>query len=202
MSSFMSIEKPRPEHYTASYASRRDFLTKAGGGFGMLALCALLEQEKLRGATAETDPIAPKPQHFPAKAKSVIYLFMHGGPSHLDTFDPKPLLEKLDGQKLPESFRNLRLQFTNTADAPLLASRRKFQKYGQCGMDVSDLFPNVARHVDDLALIRSCHHEAFVHSFALNLMNTGSIRMGFPSVGSWVVYGLGSESRNLPPYIV
>ncbi|HEY3840531.1 MAG TPA: DUF1501 domain-containing protein, partial [Bryobacteraceae bacterium] len=146
--------------------------------------------------------LAPKPPHFPAKAKQIIYLFMHGGPSHIDTFDPKPALVKLDGQKLPPSLQNIRLQFTNAADAPLLASRRKFQKYGQCGMDVSDLFPNVAQHVDDLALIRSCHHEAFVHSMALNLMNTGSIRMGFPSMGSWIVYGLGSESRNLPAYIV
>ena len=127
---------------------------------------------------------------------------MHGGPSHIDTFDPKPLLEKLNGQKLPESLRNVRLQFTDAADAPLLASQRKFAKHGQSGIEVSDLFPNVARYVDDMALIRSCHHEAFVHGMALNLMNTGSARMGFPSMGSWIVYGLGSESQNLPAYMV
>jgi hypothetical protein len=169
----------------------------------MLALSALMEQDGLRGAVAETaDPLKPKPPHFPAKAKHVIYLFMHGGPSHIDTFDPKPLLQKLNGQRLPPSLQNLRLQFTNAADAPLLASQRKFQKFGQSGIEVSDLFPNVARHVDDLAVIRSCHHEAFVHGMALNLMNTGSIRMGFPSMGSWIVYGLGSESQNLPAYMV
>jgi hypothetical protein len=198
----MSIDRKTP-HYQIRYNSRREFLERAGGGFGLVALMAMLQQDGLLAAAPEvTDPFAPKPPHFPAKAKSVIYLFMHGGPSHIDTFDPKPLLEKLDGQKLPPSMQNVRLQFTNAADAPLMASRRKFQKFGQCGMDVSDLFTNVARHVDDLALIRSCHHEAFIHSTALNLMNTGSIRIGFPSMGSWVVYGLGSESRNLPPYIV
>jgi Protein of unknown function (DUF1501) len=184
------------------YTSRRDFLMKSGGGFGMLALYALLEQEKLRAATFGFDPLAPKPPHFPAKAKHVIYLFMHGGPSHLDTFDPKPLLQKLNGQRLPLSLQNVRLQFTNAAEAPLLASQRKFQKFGESGIEVSDLFPNVARFADDLAVIRSCHHEAFVHGMALNLMNTGSIRMGFPSVGSWIVYGLGTESRNLPAYMV
>jgi hypothetical protein len=198
----MSIDS-EPRHFRTRYSSRREFLERAGGGFGLLALFGMMEQDRLLGATTETaDPLAPKAPHFPAKAKSVIYLFMHGGPSHIDTFDPKPALEKLDGQKLPPSLRNIRLQFTDAADAPLLASRRKFQKYGACGMDISDLFTNVARHADDLALIRSCHHEAFVHSMALHLMNTGSIRLGFPSMGSWIVYGLGSESRNLPPYIV
>jgi hypothetical protein len=201
----MSIDPTliRPRHYQTTCNSRREFLTRAGGGFGMLALTALLQQENLLAdASQPVDPLAPKAPMFPAKAKSVIYLFMHGGPSHIDTFDPKPALLKLDGQKLPPSLRNIRLQFTDAADAPLLASSRKFEKFGQSGIEVSDLFPNVARHVDELALIRSCHHEAFVHSMALNLMNTGSIRLGFPSMGSWVVYGLGSESRNLPAYMV
>src|ERR1051326_3514395 len=150
----MSTEKPRPEHYRMHYASRRDFLTAAGGGFGMLALCALLEQEKLRAATAEVNPLAPKPPHFQAKARHVIYLFMHGGPSHLETFDPKPLLQKLNGQRLPPSLQNVRLQFTDAAEAPLLASQRKFQRFGESGIEVSDLFPNVARFADDLAIIR------------------------------------------------
>jgi len=196
-------ESQAPVHYQTRFSSRREFLTRVGGGFGIVALGALMDQEGLLGAVPETtNPLAPKPPNFPAKAKHVIYLFMHGGPSHLDTFDPKPLLKKLDGQRLPPSLRNLRLQFTNAAEAPLLASRRTFEKYGQSGIEVSDLFVNVARHVDDMAVIRSCHHEAFVHSMALNLMNTGSIRMGFPSVGAWIVYGLGSESQNLPAYIV
>src|SRR5580700_8378490 len=144
----MSIEsrKPRPLHYETHYGSRREFLARAGGGFGMLALSALMQQDNLLAdASDSSSPLAPKPPMFPAKAKSVIYLFMHGGPSHIDTFDPKPALIKLDGQKLPPSLQNVRLQFTNAADAPLLASRRKFEKFGQSGMEVSDLFPNVAR---------------------------------------------------------
>lgn len=198
----MSIESEQPHRYT-HYRSRREFLTRAGGGFGMLALGALMEQEGVLAATVQAaDPLAPKPQDFPAKAKSVIYLFMHGGPSHIDTFDPKPLLHKLNGQRLPPSLQNVRLQFTNAADAPLLASQRKFEKFGQSGIEVSDFFPNVARLIDDIAVIRSCHHEAFVHGMALNLMNTGSVRMGFPSMGSWIVYGLGSESKNLPAFMV
>jgi hypothetical protein len=197
----MSIET-LPPHRPPFHRSRRDFLTRAGGGFGMLALGALLEQQGVLGAAPEISSLAAKAPHFAAKAKHVIYLFMHGGPSHLDTFDPKPLLEKLNGQRLPASLRDVRLQFTDASDAPLLASSRKFRKHGQSGMDVSDLFPNVARFADELALIRSCHHEAFVHGMALNLMNTGSIRMGFPSMGSWIVYGLGCESQNLPAYMV
>src|ERR1051326_2144177 len=121
MNSFMSID--RKLHFQTQYGSRREFLERAGGGFGLLALFAMMERDRMFGATpvgAVADPLAPKPPHFPAKAKSVIYLFMHGGPSHLDTFDPKPLLEKLDGQKLPESFRTLGLQFPNAHDGPLL----------------------------------------------------------------------------------
>ena len=156
-------------HHSPHYSSRRDFLAHAGGGFGMVALSAMLQQEGLIAAAPEVNPLAPKRPHFPAKAKHVIYLFMHGGPSHIDTFDPKPLLGKLNGQQLPESLRNVRLQFTNAAEAPLLASQRKFARHGQSGIEVSDLFPNVARFVDDLAVIRSCHHEAFVHGMDITL---------------------------------
>ena len=203
MSNELREPAAQPRHYQTHYTSRRELLARTGGGFGLLALCGLMEQEGLLASPSDVaDPLAPKPPQFPAKAKRVIYLFMHGGPSHIDTFDPKPALLKLDGQRLPPSLQNIRLQFTNAADAPLLASRRKFAQFGQSGIEVSDLFPNVARFVDDLAVIRSCHHEAFVHGMALNLMNTGSIRIGFPSVGSWIVYGLGSESRNLPAYMV
>lgn len=190
-------------HYAPLPTTRREFLEQLGGGFGVLALTYLMDRESLFASEpAIVNPLAPKAPHFPAKAKSVIYLFMHGGPSHLDTFDPKPVLAELEGQKLPPSMQNIKLQFTNAAEAPLMASRRTFKKHGQSGIEVSDLFPNLAQHVDDLAIIRSCHHEAFVHSAALNLMNTGSIRMGFPSMGSWIVYGLGTESQNLPAYIV
>lgn len=174
---------------TFRHASRREFL--GAGLLGALGLALSPTMQALLAAGKDTK-----------RAKACILVWLNGGPSHIDTFDPKPLLKQLDGQKLPPSLQNVRLQFTNAAEAPLLASRRAFQKYGQCGMDISDLFTKVAGHADDLALIRSCHHEAFVHSMALHQMNTGSVRLGFPSVGSWVVYGLGSESRNLPPYIV
>jgi hypothetical protein len=127
---------------------------------------------------------------------------MHGGASHVDTFDPKPVLQRLDGQKTPPSLSNVTLQFTKASEAPLMASRRTFKRYGQSGIEVSDLFENVAQHIDDLAVIRSCHHDGFTHSIALNIMNAGSLRLGFPSMGSWVVYGLGTEGHNLPAYIV
>jgi len=195
----MSTNMHAPLHRKISFSSRREFLEQSGGGFGKLALLYLLG---LDAGAAASNPLAAKPPMFPAKAKSVIFLFMHGGPSHIDTFDPKPALLKLDGQKLPESMRGVRLQFTNASEAPLMASRRTFSKHGQSGIEISDLFPNVAAHADKLAVIRSCHHEAFVHSMALNIMNTGSARLGFPSAGSWVLYGLGSESQNLPAYVV
>jgi hypothetical protein len=170
-------------------------------GFGMLGLCWLLNRSSAQAATL-TNPLAAKPPHHPAKAKSVIHLFMHGGPSHVDTFDPKPLLATLDGRPAPASLANVQLQFTKASEAPLMASRRTFQKYGQSGLEVSDLFTNVAEFADDLAVIRSCHHDAFTHANALNFMNTGWPRLGRPSMGSWVVYGLGNESEKLPAYIV
>lgn len=188
------------------FSSRRQFLERLGGGFGLVALSALLQQEGHAGSGEDrpraVNPLAVKPPHFAATAKNVIFLFMHGGVSHIDTFDPKPLLQKLDGQRLPPSAANVQLQFTKASEAPLMASRRTFQRYGQSGIEISDLFQNVARHADDLAVIRSCYHEGFVHSIALNLMNTGSRLRGFPSMGSWITYGLGSESQNLPAYVV
>jgi hypothetical protein len=192
---------------TPEITSRRQFLERLGSGFGLLALGWLLDQENLLAlptgtATAALNSFAPKPPHFAAKAKSIIFLFMHGGASHVDTFDPKPVLQRLDGQRTPPSLSNVALQFTKASEAPLMASRRTFKKYGQSGIEVSDLFENVALHVDDMAVIRSCYHDGFTHSIALNMMNAGSPRLGFPSMGSWVVYGLGTESQNLPAYIV
>jgi hypothetical protein len=187
--------------------TRRAFLECTGSGFGLLALASLMGRSVASAATTMangtfSNPLAAKPPHFPAKAKSVIYLFMHGGPSHVDTFDPKPALTKYDGQPTPASFGNVFLQFTKASEAPLLASRRTFRKYGQSGIEVSDLFAKVAEHVDDLAVIRSCYHDGFTHSNALNWMNNGWPRLGRPSVGSWVVYGLGSECDNLPAFVV
>lgn len=179
---------------------RRRFLQNAGLGFGWLAASSLLEQDL--GAAPVANPLAPKLPPLPATAKSVIFLFMHGGPSHLDTFDPKPLLAKLDGKPVPDSFGDVQLQFSTFKQVPVLASRRSFRKYGQSGIDVCDAFPKLAAHVDDLAIVRSCNHDGFTHTAALNWLNNGWPRLGRPSFGSWVVYGLGSESSSLPAFVV
>ncbi len=154
-------------------------------------------------AAAITDPTsgARKP-HFPATAKNVIFLFMHGGPSHLETFDPKPALNKLAGQHVPPSFGKVQLQFSKFEQQTVLGCRRTFKKYGDAGTEVSDLFPHVAGCMDDIAVIRSMYHDGFTHTAALNWLNNGWPRLGRPSVGSWVVYGLGSECENLPSFIV
>ena len=137
----------------------------------------------------------------PAKATSVIFLFMAGGPSHLETFDPKPLLNKLEGQPRPKEFGDAKYQHIQS-DARLLGTRRTFRKYGQSGIEVSDLFPHIAGCIDDIAVIRSCHGDMVVHSAAQYELFTGRLVPGFPSMGSWVLYGLGSESDSLPSYVV
>jgi Protein of unknown function (DUF1501) len=179
--------------------SRREFIRDAFCGFGGLALAALLDQEQARAAPA--DPLAPKPPHLPAKARAVIFLFMAGGPSHLETFDPKPLLNQLDGQPRPKEFGEAKYQFVQK-NARLLGTKRTFRKYGESGIEVSDLFPHTAECVDDLAVIRSCHGDMVVHSAAQYELFTGRVVPGFPSMGSWLLYGLGSESRSLPSYVV
>jgi hypothetical protein len=135
------------------------------------------------------------------KAKSVIFLFMAGGPSHLETFDPKPLLNQLHGQKRPAEFGEAKYQFVG-GDARLLGTKRAFRKHGKSGLEVSDLLPHTAECADDLAVIRSCHGDMVVHSAAQYQLMTGRIVPGFPSMGSWVIYGLGSESESLPAYVV
>jgi len=182
--------------------TRREFVRDAFCGFGGLALASILHDEEARGGTpVSQDPLAPRPPHLPARATSVIFLFMAGGPSHLETFDPKPLLNTLDGQTRPKEFGEAKYQFVQR-NAKLLGTRRTFRKYGQSGIDVSDLFPHTAQCVDDLAVIRSCHGDMVVHSAAQYELFTGRVTPGFPSVGSWVLYGLGSESRSLPAYVV
>jgi hypothetical protein len=176
--------------------SRRSFLQSAACGMGGLALAAMLHDERVRA-----NPLAPRPPHRPAKAKAVIFLFMAGGPSHLETFDPKPLLNRLHGQRRPAEFGQANYQFIQS-DARLLGSARRFAKYGQSGIDIADLFPHTARHADDLAVIRSCHGDSVVHSAAQYELFTGRVQPGFPSMGSWVLYGLGSESQSLPGYVV
>jgi hypothetical protein len=178
--------------------NRREWLTDAFCGFGSLAFAGLTAR-----AGERHNPLAPKPPHMPekAKAKSVIFLFMAGGPSHVETFDPKPMLNKLDGQKRPAEFGEVKYQFVKP-DARILGTKRTFRKYGQSGIEVSDLFPHQSRIVDDICVVRSMQGDMVVHSAAQYQCMTGRIIPGFPSMGSWIVYGLGSEAESLPAYAV
>ena len=178
--------------------TRREFIRDACCGFGGLALASLLHAEEGR---TPPNALAPHASHLPAKARSVIFLYMAGGPSHLESFDPKPLLNKLSGQKRPAEFGEAKYQFVKE-NAKLLGTHRTFRKYGQSGIEVSDLFPHIATCVDDLAVIRSCHGDSVVHSAAQYELFTGRIVPGAPSMGSWLTYGLGSESDSLPAYVV
>ena len=178
--------------------SRREFLGHFGLGLGAVALGDLLLRD---GQAAAANPLAARSALPAATAKSVIFLFMEGGPSHLETFDPKPAMKKYDGQLLPESLRDHDLAQINTADAKIMAPIFPFQRQGESGLEVSSLFPEVARHADKLAVIRSCHHELFIHGSALTMMHSGTQLMAHPSVGSWVVYGLGSETDEFPAYV-
>jgi hypothetical protein len=187
-----------------AYSSRREFLQRAGNGFGLLALAGLLDQEKLLAAPAGNSPVVPNPlapkrAHFPAKAKSVIWLFMNGGPSHVDTWDYKPELAKRDGKELKGFDKNTGF-FTDQV-GPVMNSPFKFKQHGQCGAWVSELFPHMARHVDKMAFLYSCWTDSNNHSPALLKINTGMTRMGFPCVGAWVTYGLGTVSQNLPAFV-
>jgi hypothetical protein len=188
-----------------SPASRRDFLRLAGGGCGSLALTWLLARDGYgmapAASPAKANPLAARPGHFEGKAKAVIFLFMVGGASHLDLFDPKPALAKWQGKPLPKGFTVPVSQFTK-GDTPLLASTRTFKKRGKCGTEVSDLMPHLAACVDDIAVLRSCWSTNTVHAPAHYELHTGRTLMGYPSLGSWVTYGLGSVSDNLPAYCV
>jgi hypothetical protein len=178
---------------------RRHFLRSAGAGFGSIALAAMLADESK--LLADTDPLAPKAPHFPARAKRVIFLFMSGGPSHVDTFDPKPGLTRLNGQKLPQSFGPVKTR-RGVDKNKLLASKRSFRKHGKSGIEVSDWFPHLGECVDDLCILRGCYGDSVTHPESVYLMNTGSILMGRPSLGAWVSYGLGTENRNMPAFVV
>jgi hypothetical protein len=179
--------------------SRRDVLRGVAHGFGAIALEHLLAGDGR--AAPRVNPLAAKAPNFPGKAKSVIFLFMVGAPSPVDLFDPKPALQKLAGQRLPESFGKVISQFTN-GDDPLLPSPWEFRRHGQSGMWVSSLMPHLAQCVDDICFVRTFFTESVVHAPAMYQVHTGRILMGYPSMGSWVTYGLGSESENLPAYVV
>jgi len=187
-----------------SALTRRDFLARAGGGFGALALLDLLQGRPLSAASAGggiVNPLAPKRGPIPARAKSVIFLFMEGGPSHIDLFDPKPLLNELAGKPIPPSFGRV-ITAMGEFDSPILGSKRTWKQHGQSGLWVSDWLPHTATMADELAVIRSCVADGINHSAGVCQMNTGSVIAGRPSLGSWVSYGLGSENQNLPSFVV
>jgi hypothetical protein len=186
------------------HLNRRDFLARSGGGFGMIALAALLAEEGRLAAddvTRSADPLAPRPPHHSGRAHNVIFLFMSGGPSHLETFDPKPELERLAGQPLPASFGRVMTR-RNVERNRLLAGRCRFERAGQSGIEVSEWLPHIAGVIDDICVLRGCRGDSVTHPESVYLMNTGSILMGRPSLGSWVAYGLGSDNRNMPAFVV
>ena len=177
---------------------RRELLRRSGAGFGMLALAGLLRDEA--AAALDDAPLAARASHFPARAKSVIWLFINGGPSHVDTFDYRPALAAHDGQPLPGFDKNT--GFFAGAVGGLMKSPFEFRQHGQSGAWVSSLFPHLAGHVDKMAFLKGCWTDSNNHAPALLKINTGIARMGFPCTGSWVTYGLGSESRDLPGFVV
>jgi len=193
----MTHRHSRPDEM---FLSRREVLCRCGMGLGALALGDLMSQAGLLASTAEAadsvSPLTPRGPHFPAKAKQVIHLFMNGGPSHVDTFDPKPKLAEYAGKNLP--MENLRTERKTGAAFP---SPFQFKKYGQSGIEVSELFEHTAVCVDDICVIRSMHADVPNHEPSLMLMNCGESRLIRPSVGSWVTYGLGTENQNLPGFI-
>jgi hypothetical protein len=191
---------------SSAYSSRREFFRRTGNGMALLALAGLLDhQGLLSGSTLAGEdarhlhPLAPHPGHFPAKAKAVIWLFMNGGPSQVDTWDYKPELARRDGQEL-KGFDKTTGFFVNEV-GPLMKSPFAWKQHGQSGTWVPEIFPNIAGHVDDIAFIHSCYTETNNHSPALFEINTGMSRMGFPCLGAWVTYGLGTENQNLPAFV-
>jgi hypothetical protein len=197
----MNDHDPRCHRYEP-VCSRRDFLARSGIGLGAIALQSLLARDLVAASPAvPPSPLAPRKPHFAPRARNVIFLFMEGGPSHLDLFDPKPLLNQLAGQPLPESFGTV-LTAMGESKSPLLASQRTWKQHGQSGLWVSDWLPQIAECADDLAVIRSCWADGINHSAGVCQMNTGSILGGRPSLGSWATYGLGTENSDLPAFVV
>ncbi|MDF1814512.1 MAG: DUF1501 domain-containing protein [Verrucomicrobiales bacterium] len=182
--------------------TRRQMLNRSGFGLGSIALGSILSDLGMTAHGQELDgnPLAPKPAHFPAKAKRVIHLFQNGGPSQIDSFDPKPALQKWDGKKLDiASLSRLDQARTKGVGFP---SPFSFKQYGESGLPVSELFPKTAQHIDDLCVIRSLQSDIPNHEPGLLMMNTGSVQVPKPSVGSWLLYGLGSENQSLPGFVV
>src|SRR5438094_5482342 len=194
----MQYHPPRLED---TFLTRREFLCRCGMGMDALSLATFFGGVEGLAASARAEeavsPLIPKPAQFPARARHVIHIFANGGPSHVDTFDPKPALAKYAGKPLP--MENLR---TERKTGGALPSAYSFQKYGKCGTEVSEIFPHLATCVDDMAIIRSMYADVPNHEPSLMLMNCGEARLVRPSLGSWVTYGLGSNNQNLPGFIV
>jgi len=185
------------------HQTRRHFFGQCGVGVGSIALASLLGGESAQAAAeSDANPFAPSEGHFPARAKNVIFLFQAGGPSHLELFDYKPKLQELHGQVIPQSYvENKRFAFIKK-DAKLLGTARKFRKFGESGMELSEIIPHTGSIADDICLVRSMKTDVFNHGPAKLFTNTGSARFGRPSMGAWVTYGIGSESQDLPGFVV
>ncbi len=197
--------KPELDESVALDLTRRHFFRDCGVGLGGMALASLLARDLPAAAPPAIDrarPLAARPPHFAPKAKAVIYMFMAGGPSQLELFDPKPTLNRLDGQITPKSFTDGKRFAFLKPDSKLLGSRRKFGKYGQAGVDLSELLPHHRQIVDDVCFLKGMKTDVFNHGPAKVLINTGSPQFGRPSMGSWVTYGIGSETENLPAFVV
>jgi hypothetical protein len=188
---FIAEHSAKPQDF---FLTRRQFLQRAGMGFGALSIATLLGEDVLspdaRAIEAAANPLAPKAPHFRAKAKHVVHIFAQGAPSHVDTWDPKPALSRYDGKPIPGQNGGV-----------AMASPFKFTKHGKSGIEVSEVFPKLAEHVDELAIVRSCYTDIPAHEVATTFMNTGSLRLAKPSVGSWVLYGLGTENQNMPGFV-
>ncbi len=191
---------PNDPHQPSPFSkpSRRDFLLRSGGGLGGVVLASMMDRNLF---SREADKPALQKVHFKPKVKRVIHLFMHGGPSHVDLFDPKPDLKRFHGKPLPESFGKVMTR-RKVAHNPLLGPIRPFKPRGQSGLEISDFLPHIAQVADELTVIRSCHGDSVNHPQSVYQMNTGSILMGKPSLGSWLSYGLGTENQNMPAYVV
>ena len=180
--------------------TRRSLLSGGGSGLGAMAMAALLAKSQPAAAAPVHDPTIPRKPHHKPTAKSVIFLFMEGGPSHIDLFDPKPKLNEMHGQPMPASFGRP-ITAMGTANNTLMGSPRKWSQHGQSGMWISELYPLIAKHADKLAVLRSCQADGLNHAGSVSQMNTGDILSGRPSLGAWVTYGLGTGNKNLPAFV-
>lgn len=190
--------------HAAQQCSRRAILQSAGYGFGMAALQHLLQQDATAAnGTAAVDPLAPRPSHFPPRAKQCIFIFLEGAPSQIDLWDPKPKLVELNGQPLPESLtKEVRFAFIKKESAVLMGSKRTFRRHGESGMEFSDYTPHLAQCADDMLMVRSMHTDQFNHHPAQLTLQCGRSFFGLPTAGAWLTYGLGSDSQDLPGYVV